>query len=134
MEQMQEEKEVNRKIYEFENAARENNERLRIQLDGTGGDQSMSKRRADSDGESENFNKKSRSVNKGGGNEYDSPYNRKLQEEGYGRDQYGDEVGIIGQKEQRKGKGKDKGNGKTKEKGKESKKVTAQEREHTFLH
>ena len=62
---MQQEKELNRKIYEFEITAEAQSERLQIQLDGTGGDQSMSERRDDSDGESEHIKKAGNLMRKG---------------------------------------------------------------------
>ena len=87
----------------------------------------MGQRRADSDGEGGNFNKKSNEISEKGRNAYDFPSNRTLQGEGYGWNRYGDEVGIIGQKELRREKGKDKGKGKTREKEKGNRKATTKE-------
>ena len=118
LEQMQQEKELSRKIYEFENATRKQEEELKHQLGGTAEDQSMSKRRADSDGEGENYNKKSRAQYENGRSAYDSPSNRAIKGAGYSWNMYGDETGTIGNKEPKKGHGNEKGKGKGKNKGK----------------
>ena len=58
------------------------------------------------------MNKTSRAVHSEGGDAYNSPTNKTLQDAGYGWGQYGDEVGTIGLKEPRKGKGDTKEMGK----------------------
>ena len=63
---MKQEKELNNKIYEFEEATRRQNEKLKLQLGGTAEDQSMSKRKADSDGEENTTKRANRYRNRAG--------------------------------------------------------------------
>ena len=74
MAQMREEEELNRKLCELEQAARTKNKSIQLQLNGAGSDQSMGKRRVDSDGERD-YNKKSNAAGMIGRSVYDSPSN-----------------------------------------------------------
>ena len=77
LKQMMEEKEIGKKIKELR-SAKENAKEVRFE-DNLDYDESMSKRKAQSDGESEaGGSKRSRSEKSGGGAAYDSPTNKQI--------------------------------------------------------
>ena len=76
---MSEDRGLNNKIKALEWEARTQQGRLKITMGGPTNDQSMSKRRADSDGGNDLKNKKSKSVSEGRA-AYDSPSNNTLRQ------------------------------------------------------
>ena len=116
---MQEEKELIAQIQASDRGAKAQKTRLANDLGGAMYDQSMSKRRADSEGEAEEMNKKSRAQLGEGGIAYDSHAIRTLQDDGYGGNRFGDETGAIGDKEPRSEQGETREKGGTREKEKE---------------
>ena len=121
---MEEEKLLNKKIYQLQQETWMQQERLKGTLQEGTYDQPMNKRRADSDGKTEQ--KKSKSQESRGREAYNSPTNGHLANmiPNWGWNVYGDEVGTIGSITQsnmhaQKGKNGEKGKGgKTKGKGK----------------
>ena len=111
LQQMEEEKKLNKKIYQLEQESRQQQERLKLTLEGDVYDQSMGKRRTDSEGQGEY--KKIRAQGQQGREAYDSPTNNYFENGVPGWNVYGDETGTIGQKKQTETSGK---TGKTKAK------------------
>ena len=118
---MGEEMELHRNIKAPEQEAIAQKESMGIALGVSTNDQSVRKRRAESEEEEGGYtNAKRRSSNSEWRQAYKSQSNHALhnRKEGYGRGRYGDATGVIGQKEPAGGLGRSKGEGKHKGKGK----------------
>lgn len=135
LQQMEEEKKLNKKIYQLEQESRQQQERLKLTLEGDVYDQSMGKRRADIEGQW--GYKKIRAQGQQGREAYDSPTNNYFENGVPGWNVYGDETGTIGLKNKRRQvakPGKTKAKERARAKGKENKMVKTKERKSSPHH